>query len=768
MPLNVRRLRWWMASTAALLVLVLAGFYFYARMRAQRALAELPQKLGVEIQQSTKEFTLSKSEGGRTLFTIRAAKTLQYKEGGRAELHDVSIVLYGRESNRYDQIYGAVFQYDPQTGAVSAPGEVQIDLQADTEGAAHPDQAPPRELKNPIHLKTSGLTFNQKTGIATTDQTIEFNTPQANGAAVGAVYDTKAGTLTLRSRVAASISGNNPAVFTAEHGVISKEPAQAVFETVRGEQGDSTLQAGTVRALFRRDNTVEHVFASGGVVLARAGPGGGRFQSNNAELLMAGEDRVRQAIFTGNAVLDAAGDRPMHAEAGRVVADFVGQNRVAHVKATEHVRIAQLPPKAAPRGRAQTAADSQSFDLAADAVDADVKDGRILERAITSGAAQITLVQAPAPAEAQPTTSVVTAGRFETVFDGSNHLKSMHGSPGAKLVSRTAGQPDQVTTSRELDVTFAPGGRGVAAIVQQGDFHYQQAGREARAESARYTAADDLLVLNGSPRYSESGLALTANSMRVLRRTGEVSAEGDVKTTYTESKQSPGGAMLASGSPVHVTAAAMSARRAAGGASAVARYTGGARLWQDANIVEAPTIEFDRDRRSMLAEGSTLKPVSTVFTQIDSKGRAAPVNVSAARLTYSDSDRRARFSGGVVARGAETTLTADHADVILHPRNPPAGQSGGSGQAQGPSQVQQIVAEGRVTIEEPGRKATGTRLVYSAAEGKFVLTGGPPSIFDAEHGTITGDSLTFFQRDDRVVVESNGTSRTVTQTRVSK
>jgi len=49
-----------------------------------------------------------------------------------------------------------------------------------------------------------------------------------------------------------------------------------------------------------------------------------------------------------------------------------------------------------------------------------------------------------------------------------------------------------------------------------------------------------------------------------------------------------------------------------------------------------------------------------------------------------------------------------------------------------------------------------------------VLTGGPPSIFDAEHGKITGVSLTFFRHDDRVLVEGNNLSPTVTQTRVAR
>jgi hypothetical protein len=62
----------------------------------------------------------------------------------------------------------------------------------------------------------------------------------------------------------------------------------------------------------------------------------------------------------------------------------------------------------------------------------------------------------------------------------------------------------------------------------------------------------------------------------------------------------------------------------------------------------------------------------------------------------------------------------------------------------------------------------GEKLVYTASEDKFVLTGGPPSIFDAEHGKITGDSLTFYNRDDRVLVEGGNSSPTVTQTQVAR
>jgi lipopolysaccharide export system protein LptA len=214
--------------------------------------------------------------------------------------------------------------------------------------------------------------------------------------------------------------------------------------------------------------------------------------------------------------------------------------------------------------------------------------------------------------------------------------------------------------------------------------------------------------------------------------------------------------MLAKSEPVHVTARNMNAQRG----SKIARYTGGARIWQGANIVEAPTLEFNQAQRTVTAEGTNQQPVKTVFLQVDKDKKATPVTVTALRLNYIDAERRARYTGGVVARGQDLTLNADHADVFLRPAT--------GGAADAPSQLQQIVAEQRVVIASQDRRGVGEKLVYTAQDGSFVLTGGPPTITDPERGTIRGDSLTFYTHDDRVIVESAGSSRTITHTRIGK
>jgi lipopolysaccharide export system protein LptA len=332
---------------------------------------------------------------------------------------------------------------------------------------------------------------------------------------------------------------------------------------------------------------------------------------------------------------------------------------------------------------------------------------------------------------------------------------------------------------------FLPQG-GIEAITQQGNVAYTDSQpldkrTAAWANIGRYTPADQVLVLTGSPRVSNGAMATSANTIRINRSTGDAVAEGDVKSTYTELKEQPDGALLASSSPIHVTAHTMTAHKTPG----VALYRGNARLWQDANIIEAPTIQFDRDRRFVTALGTPLQPVKTILVQTETPGQktmlnrgqignstkidqSSPITITSMQLSYTDSERKVHYQGGVVAKSTDFTATAQTADAYLLPHSQTANQSSNSESFSGPGHLDRMVAHGSVVIQQPNRKAEGERLVYTAVEEKFVLTGGPPSIFDAEQGKITGVSLTFFKRDDRVLVEGEASTPVVTQTRVAR
>ncbi|MBV9574307.1 MAG: hypothetical protein JOY93_09655, partial [Acidobacteriales bacterium] len=319
-------------------------------------------------------------------------------------------------------------------------------------------------------------------------------------------------------------------------------------------------------------------------------------------------------------------------------------------------------------------------------------------------------------------------------------------------------QPERVSSSKKFDASFRQG--GVESVTQAGNFYYFDDAHKAWADRAHYTPSDQMLLLEGSPRVADADTSTTAEVVRMNRATGEAYADGNVKSTYSNMKPQPGGALLASSDPIHVTSASMVAHSKAG----TATYSGKARLWQGANVVEAPFIEFNRDQRSVVALGSKEKSVRSFLVQTDKEGKTTPVTVIGPKLTYRDNSRDAHFEGGVKAKGSDATVDADEMHVLLNQRELAAD---GKLPAE-PAKVEQIIALGHVVVIQPGRNALGDKLVYTAATDKFVLTGGPPSIFDAEQGKITGVSLTLFRHDARVLVEGSTKSPTVTKTQVAR
>src|SRR5579863_3970591 len=197
MPLPIYHLRRLLAATAVLLTAVVTGMYIYARMRTRDVRKDVPHKLGYDISKTANGFQISKSDGKRTLFTVQASDVTEFRLNGQAELHNVNITLYGRDSTRFDQISGDDFSYDQKTGDITAKGEVQIDLVANPTGVASPDQSAPKVVRNPIHLRTRDLVFNKDSGNAATDARVDFSTAQATGWAVGAKYAGKENLLTL-------------------------------------------------------------------------------------------------------------------------------------------------------------------------------------------------------------------------------------------------------------------------------------------------------------------------------------------------------------------------------------------------------------------------------------------------------------------------------------------------------------------------------------------------------------------------------------------
>ncbi|MGC1870960.1 MAG: LptA/OstA family protein [Acidobacteriaceae bacterium] len=329
----------------------------------------------------------------------------------------------------------------------------------------------------------------------------------------------------------------------------------------------------------------------------------------------------------------------------------------------------------------------------------------------------------------------------------------------------------------------------------------------ATAARAEYDGATDTLTLTGKPVFRDDTMEMTADRFEVQRAVGNMLATGSVLTTVRSSNQTGAGGLLSGNLATHVIARQAQMLHD----SQQAIFTGQARLWQGANSIEAPVIELSQKMQTLTAygTGACTQCVHTTFlgqaTEPAQPGKPKAVKpeglaeqggsrgpstyrVLSQRLLYSDAERKATFSDHVEAISSSGNVFADRAEIFLtpatvHPQaRPEAGSAGTANQEaankMGPrsnnspqSSVERIVATGHVVVEQPGRRGTGTRLVYTANDGRFVLTGNgahPPQVVDSIQGTVTGEVLTFSTQTQAIMVSGSPNNVAVTKTRVQK
>ena len=85
-------------------------------------------------------------------------------------------------------------EYFAESGIVTCPDEVLIDLQGNRSAGGCRIAADPA---SGVHIVTSHLSFSRETGMATSDEPVQFRFPEGEGRAIGLSYDSQRGELHL-------------------------------------------------------------------------------------------------------------------------------------------------------------------------------------------------------------------------------------------------------------------------------------------------------------------------------------------------------------------------------------------------------------------------------------------------------------------------------------------------------------------------------------------------------------------------------------------
>lgn len=172
---------------------VITATYGLRRWRVEQARSEAPQAIPQDVQQQSELFTFSRSEAGRTLFTVEAARAIE-REGQTTVLEDVHVLIRGQRGDRRDEIHTPRCDYDQSgSGRIFCPGEVNIRLGRGGQG--------PDEAQEFLRLTTTAIYFDPEPGVAWTDEPVRFSFPKGEGEAVGLRYQPRDPQVRLASRV---------------------------------------------------------------------------------------------------------------------------------------------------------------------------------------------------------------------------------------------------------------------------------------------------------------------------------------------------------------------------------------------------------------------------------------------------------------------------------------------------------------------------------------------------------------------------------------
>ncbi|MGA9630738.1 MAG: LptA/OstA family protein, partial [Candidatus Acidiferrales bacterium] len=335
----------WAAIAAGLAALAVVGVYVQRSVSRARALRLGPAAVPATVAQQSDQFSFSKVDQNRTLFTVRASHLTQYKDQNRALLQDVWITLYGRDGSRNDNIHTRECSYGVDSGVVHCQGPVEIDVDGAKPAAGHSASA--SVSANAIQVKTSDLSFDRDKGEASTAAPVQFSFPGGQGRGVGVSYTTSDSIVRVEHAVefdlaASPRTGDLPVSATGSSLEINRDNRQVILAgpaavregsreltadkitvglddndhardvvadghpQIHATDGPGKIDVAAARfeGFLNPDGQVDRVVADGGVTGARQAPAGtDRFSADHVEFAMLpGKNLIRDMTATGDVI----------------------------------------------------------------------------------------------------------------------------------------------------------------------------------------------------------------------------------------------------------------------------------------------------------------------------------------------------------------------------------------------------------------------------------------------------------------------------------
>jgi lipopolysaccharide export system protein LptA len=783
----------WSATLALLLALATAAVYVQHKVIARVQKRGAPPAAPLNVERQSNGLTFSKVDGERKIFTVEASKSTEFRNQEASLLEEVKITIFGQQGDRHDIIRTHSCQYAKRNGAINCSGTVQIDLQTAAEAELAKKRGAKETTSHMGHVETRNVTFDQASGTAHTGERVTFTFPEGSGEAMGVEYNSQLGTMKLLRDVKMTlVQSGGPAGTAGQEVHVTgasldfdrdtrllhlEGPAHAQTQTAQLDAGEMTLNLDED---FRERK-----------LLATAGGHGNRPHavSSAASGPMDLTANVLTAWFDqdgGLKRLDAAGKVEGSRKSGAEDEEFTAANSSVELwPEISQPKLINMDGGVILKTNAKTGqirileTDKARMEFTEGSDDKPSQPKKA--ETLAPGTIQWTDAQGDGKAgnsldanKDQATRTKLSADKFVLDFTGGKATQ-LASNGNVQAQRDIPGAPSQITTAKH-GVTHLLANGGWSQIELNENVKFKEGERSGQADHAVAVSASQITTLSGQAMVRDASTETRAANIIFMQASGDIRAEGGVRSRTFAARgagsQVFGTTPQFSNGPANITAEKIQANAKSGRAL----YSGHARLWQGDSVLEADSIELLQKSRQLNATGK----VRSVFPQAaghdtigatatnKSSKKASLWHIASDTFAYMDLENRAHLEGNVVVQSDVQRMRSDLLDLYFTRANAAGSAEKSSNGATGTQQISRAVATGRVVVDEQTRKATADRAEYTAADGKFVMSGGNPTLFDGTQGTTTGRQLTFFLADDTIIVDSEKGSRTLTKHQVQK
>jgi lipopolysaccharide export system protein LptA len=737
----------WLLLVAIVAIVSGLGLTYRAQKKAIRALAlPKPASLPEDLNSTAQDWCYTESNATQNMVEVCAKDALESRDSSRVDLKGVTLKLHDKRGGTYDLVTSAAASYYKAEHRFYSDGEVQITLKVPEAGQ------PKHQL---ISIKSSGVTFNTDSGQAETDKPADFAFENGTGRATGAFYAPDTHQLHLKQDVVLNWMPIGPHAKPMKIEAASLYYREAESEVWLKPWGrmtrDNTVVEGQDATIKLQDDGEGHKSIRS--IDATQAHGSDTEPKRKLQYAADGlhvdfdqDGVVQQILGDGNAKLVDTGEASETTVGARHVELQFNTGENESVLTAVHSSgdsVVTEKPLAAP-GRQL----AESHVLRSDSLDLKMRqDGKEIESMVTRGAGTLEFL----PNQPVQHHRMLEGNNMVIAYGPQNRVESFRATDVRTRTDPTAeekkhNRTTSVTSSRQMLARFDPKTNKIAAIDQTGDFSYEEGDRKAKAARGTLDSDQNLLVLDTGARMSDATGSTSADRIRMNQSTGDFTAEGHVQSSrLPEKDEKKNSQMLSGDEPMHATARRMdSANR-----NRKLHYEGNALMWQGANRIQAETIDLDREKKTLTADGHVVTNLWEEPKDEEKKKTTVPVltEVHAPHLVYTDSNRLAVYSGGASLVRPNLQVKSREIHAFL-------ADSGAD------SRLEKAFADGAVEIHQTSQgvtyNGTAEHSEYYTDEQKVILTGGMPKMVRSDGSFAVGPGgLTYYANDDRLLVNGS-------------